>query len=180
MIQVDQLNDEERRDHEGWMREALLEARKAAQLGEVPIGAVVVRDQQIIGRGHNVREMAHLATGHAEIQAIQAANQALGAWRLEGARLYVTLEPCPMCAGAVIMARLDQVIYAAPDPKGGCAGSLMNLLAEDRFNHQPQVIQGVLAQESGRLMRDFFQGLRQRNKARRQAKPEDLSTGGCQ
>lgn len=179
MIKSDQLTLEERILHEKWMQEALLEAQKAAQLEEVPIGAVVVKDNQIIGRGHNIRELARLATGHAEIQAIQAANQTIEAWRLEGASLYVTLEPCPMCAGAIIMARLDKVIYAASDPKGGCAGSLMNLLAEDRFNHQPQVIQGVLAQESSQMMRNFFKDLRQRNKARRR-KEAEISTRPCE
>lgn len=158
------LSPEELAIHHYWMNEAVKEAQKAQALGEVPIGAVIVKDQEIIGRGHNNRETQFAATGHAELIAIQAANQELQAWRLEGATLYVTLEPCPMCAGACVLSRLDRVVYAARDPKGGCSGSLMNLLQEDRFNHQVEVIEGVLAQECGQMMSNFFRDLRMRKK----------------
>ena len=151
-------------EDERWMREAILEAHKAGQLDEVPIGAIIVKDGQIIGRGYNVRETQHDATGHAEIQAIQDANKNLGAWRLEGATLYVTLEPCPMCAGAIINSRIQGLVYGASDPKAGCAGTLMNLLSDSRFNHQVQVTAGVLEDETGQLLRDFFRQLRQRRK----------------
>lgn len=164
LIHVMNLSNEEREDHEYWMKEAMKEALKAQEKDEVPIGAVIVYQGQIIGRGHNIRETQNLATGHAEIQAIEAANHYLGAWRLEGARLYVTLEPCPMCAGAAVLARIDTIIYACRDPKGGCTGSLMNLAQEDRFNHQTQVIEGVLDAACSQMMKDFFKKLRKRKK----------------
>ncbi|PKY90479.1 tRNA adenosine(34) deaminase TadA [Falseniella ignava] len=148
--------------HERWMRQALEEADKAEQLNEVPIGAIIVKDQQIIGRGYNVRETQHQATGHAEIQAIEDANRHQQAWRLEGATMYVTLEPCPMCAGALINSRIQTVVYGASDLKAGCAGTLMNLLQDDRFNHQVEVISGVLAEECGDKLSYFFRKLRLR------------------
>ncbi|MBG9981372.1 tRNA adenosine(34) deaminase TadA [Facklamia sp. DSM 111018] len=151
--------------HVKWMQEAIREARKAESLGEVPIGAVIVKDEKVIARGFNVRESQKQATGHAEIQAILQANQHEQAWRLTGATLYVTLEPCPMCAGAIIMSRIDKVVFGAKDPKGGCVGSLMNLLSDDRFNHQPEVITGILEEECSQLMINFFKKLRQRKKA---------------
>lgn len=163
-ILVDQLTEAERADHEKWMLEAIREANKARAMGEVPIGAVIVNKGQVIGRGHNVRESQKQATGHAEIQAIQEANKNLQAWRLEGTSLYVTLEPCPMCAGALVLARINQVVFAARDPKGGCGGSLMNLLQEERFNHQIQVIEGICAEECSQMMTDFFRALRQSKK----------------
>ncbi|PDO10401.1 MAG: tRNA adenosine(34) deaminase TadA [Candidatus Reconcilbacillus cellulovorans] len=144
-----------------WMREALAEARKAESLGEVPIGAVVVRDGLIVGRGHNLRETLNDATAHAEMIAIRDACSRLGAWRLLGCTLYVTLEPCPMCAGAIVQSRLPRVVFGASDPKAGCAGTLMNLLQEPRFNHRAEVAGGVLADECALLLRRFFQRLRQ-------------------
>lgn len=170
MLEAKQLNEDEKLKHERWMKEALVEAEIAASKGEVPIGAVIVQDGAIIARAHNLRELTHRATGHAEMLAIDQANQHLEAWRLEEATLYVTLEPCPMCAGALIMSRVASVVYGAADPKAGCAGSLMNLLADERFNHQPQVIQGVLEEECGQQLRGFFRELRRRNKARKQEK----------
>src|SRR5690606_17610554 len=126
-------------EHERWMREAIAEAREAEAAGEVPIGAVIVKDGRIIARGHNLRESTRDATAHAEMIAIRAASETIGAWRLLGCTLYVTLEPCAMCAGAIVQARLDKVVYGTSDPKAGCAGTLMNLLQEPRFNHRCEV-----------------------------------------
>ena len=126
------------------MEAAIEEARRAEQLGEVPIGAVIVKEGKIIGRGHNLRETSNDATAHAEMIAIREASKTLGAWRLMGCTLYVTLEPCPMCAGAIVQSRIPLVVYGASDPKAGCAGTLMNLLQEERFNHRAQIISGVM------------------------------------
>lgn len=145
---------------ERWMREALEEAKKAAEIGEVPIGAVIVRDGEIVGRGHNRRETDRDPTAHAEMIAIREAAERLGGWRLIGCSLYVTLEPCPMCAGAILQSRIERVVYGATDPKGGCAGTLMNLLTDERFNHRSQVVPGVLAEECGSFLTGFFRKLR--------------------
>lgn len=147
-------------EHEHWMREAIEEARKAEALREVPIGAVIVQDGRIIGRGHNLRETKHDPTAHAEMIAIREASETLDAWRILNSTLYVTLEPCPMCAGAIIQSRVDRVVYGAPDPKAGCAGTLMNLLQESRFNHRTEVIAGVLQPECSELLSSFFRNLR--------------------
>ncbi|MFD2117091.1 tRNA adenosine(34) deaminase TadA [Paenibacillus yanchengensis] len=144
-----------------WMQQAMEEARKAEQLGEVPIGAIIVKDGQIIGRGHNLRESTHDPTAHAELEAIRQACSQLHAWRLLDCTLYVTLEPCPMCAGAIIQSRIKRVVYGAPDHKAGCAGTLMNLLQEPRFNHETQLTSGVLQEECGQLLTQFFRKLRQ-------------------
>ncbi|EMT50121.1 MULTISPECIES: tRNA adenosine(34) deaminase TadA [Brevibacillus] len=149
-------------DHEKYMRAAMQEAEKAAALGEVPIGAVIVRDGEIVGRGFNLRETKKDPTLHAEMIAIREASARLGGWRLIGCTLYVTLEPCPMCAGAIVQSRIEQVVYGARDPKAGCAGTLMNLLDEQRFNHQVPVIEGVLAEECGQMLKSFFRGLRKK------------------
>lgn len=153
--------------HDDWMNLAIYEALKAGAIGEVPIGAIVVKDDVIIGRGYNLRETGLDPTAHAEMIAIRQASQHLGAWRLSGCTLYVTLEPCPMCAGAIVQGRVDHVVYGASDPKAGCAGTLFNLLEEPRFNHQPTVLAGILEQECGDLLRDFFRSLRQRNASRK-------------
>lgn len=150
--------------HEWFMTEALKEAQKAYDIGEVPIGAVVVLHDKIIGRGHNLRESTHNATSHAEMIAIQEANQHLGQWRLEDCTLYVTLEPCPMCSGAIILSRIKQVVYGAKDEKAGTCGTLMNLVEDTRFNHQASVINGVLESDCQQLLKSFFKALRQRNK----------------
>lgn len=142
------------------MQEAIAEALKAAELAEVPIGAVVVKDGEVIGRGYNLRESAHDPTAHAEILAIQDASKRLGGWRLTGCDLYVTIEPCPMCAGAILNARIDRVLYGAKDPKAGCAGSLMDLLQDGRFNHVTEVLPGLMEAECAELMRNFFRKLR--------------------
>ncbi|WP_018659730.1 tRNA adenosine(34) deaminase TadA [Allofustis seminis] len=147
-----------------FMREAIKEAKKARDIGEVPIGAVIVKDGTIIGRGFNQRETQHQATSHAEIQAIQEANRHLGNWRLENCQLYVTLEPCPMCSGAIIMSRIPEVYFGASDPKGGTAGTLMNLLQEERFNHQSFVESGILEEECAALLTHFFKCLREKRK----------------
>ena len=150
------------------MREALKEAQKAYDQAEVPIGAVVVLNGEIIGRGHNLREKEQDATLHAEIKAIRQANQHLGSWRLEDCELFVTLEPCPMCSGAMILARMKKVVFGAFDPKAGTAGTFMNLLQDSRFNHQVEVEQGVLEDECKEILQQFFKGLRERNKQRKQ------------
>ncbi|MFB5763600.1 tRNA adenosine(34) deaminase TadA [Paenibacillus medicaginis] len=146
--------------HEYWMNQAILEANKAEAIGEVPIGAIIVKNDEIIGRGYNLRETTHDATAHAEIIAIKQASEILGAWRLLDCRLYVTLEPCPMCAGAIVQSRIPTVIYGTTDPKAGCAGTLMNLLQEPRFNHRTEVIQGVLQPQCSALLTNFFRKLR--------------------
>lgn len=147
--------------HEQFMRAALAEAELAYRLGETPIGAVIVRDGQIIARAHNLRESQRDATAHAEMLAIRQANQILGGWRLTRCTLYVTLEPCPMCAGAIVQARIPQLIYAASDPKAGACGSVMDLVRHPELNHQVVVQSGILADTSGQLLRRFFAELRQ-------------------
>ncbi len=153
-------------EHLQWMQEAILEASKAGEKGEVPIGAVIVRDGAIIARGHNLRETSCDPTSHAEMIAIREASVSMQAWRLSGCTLYVTLEPCPMCAGAIVQARLDRVVFGAHDPKAGCAGTLMNLLQEPRFNHRTEVVGGVLEQECGGLLSAFFARLREKRTER--------------
>lgn len=145
---------------EYYMNLAIEEAKKAKHLGEVPIGAIIVKDDEIIARAHNLRETAQQPTAHAEHIAIERASKVVGSWRLEDCTLYVTLEPCVMCAGAIVMSRIPKVVFGAMDPKGGCSGSLMNLLEEPRFNHRASVITGVLENECGDLLRNFFRGLR--------------------
>ena len=148
-----------------YMIAALAEAKKAAAIGEVPIGAVVVHDQQIIGRGYNLRETTQDATQHAEILAIQAACRQLGTWRLEDCSLFVKLEPCPMCAGAMINARIATCYFGATDPKAGVAGTFYNLLEDTRFNHQVAVVPGIQAIASAALLQDFFRAIRAKRKA---------------
>jgi len=142
------------------MRAALAEADKARALGEVPIGAVVVKDGAIIGTGHNLRETRRSALRHAEIDAIEMACANVGAWRLLGCELYVTLEPCLMCAGAIYQARLDRVVFGALDPKAGAMGSLYRVHEDARLNHRLPVVEGVLAEECGQILRDFFKAKR--------------------
>lgn len=155
---------EQQRIKEEWMRVAIEEAKKAEALAEVPIGAIVVHQGQIIGRGHNLRETTQNATTHAEMIAIQEACKAIGSWRLEETQLYVTLEPCPMCSGAMILSRVKEVYFGAYDPKGGTAGTLMNLLEDERFNHQAEVEGGILEEECGELLSMFFRNLRAKKK----------------
>lgn len=152
------------REKEAFMAEAIVEAKKAEALNEVPIGAVVVVGGQIIGRGHNLREQSHDATSHAEMSAIREACKSVDNWRLEQAQLFVTLEPCPMCSGAMLLSRVAEVYYGATDPKGGTAGTLMNLLQDERFNHVAYVESGVLQTECSLLLSSFFRNLRQEKK----------------
>lgn len=144
-----------------FMCEALALARQAAQEGEVPVGAVVVKDGNVIATGRNRRERAHNALAHAEIEALNGACAALGGWRLSGCTLYVTLEPCPMCAGAIINARVDRVVYGADDPKAGSCGSMTNLFALP-YNHSPQLERGVLEEECAAVLKEFFKNLRKK------------------
>jgi tRNA(adenine34) deaminase len=147
-------------DDAAWMREALAEAEQALAQRDVPVGAVAVRDGMVVGRGHNRKEVDADPTAHAEMFALREAARALGSWRLVGVTLYCTLEPCPMCAGAMVAARLPRLVYGADDPKAGAAGSLVELLRDPRFNHQVAVTRGVLAEESQALLERFFAGLR--------------------
>ena len=143
-----------------WMQEALMEAIKAAEMGEVPIGAVIVKDGAIVGRGHNLRETGKDPTLHAEMIAIREAARTLGGWRLTGCTLYVTIEPCPMCAGAILMGRIDRVVYGAADPKAGCVGTFYDLLADERFNHRAEVTAGVMEPECRSIIQAFFKNKR--------------------
>ena len=147
-----------------FMREALQEANKAFGKDEPPVGAVIVRDGEIIARGHNLRESLQDPTAHAEMLAIRAAAANSGGWRLSDCTVYVTLEPCAMCAGAMVLARVYRLVYGADDPKAGAVNSLMNLVSDERLNHQIEVQSGVLAQECGDLLRSFF-FFRRRNKS---------------
>ena len=158
------------------MREALREAELAAALGEVPVGAVVARDGEIVARAHNLRESGKNATYHADLLAIDAACRALGGWRLWQCELFVTLEPCPMCSGAIINSRLRRVVYGAKDPKAGCCGSLTNLFALP-FNHHPVVEQGLLEEESAALLRQFFARLRAKRLAQKAARQGTETAG---
>ena len=158
------------------MREALREAELAAALGEVPVGAVVARDGEIVARAHNLRESGKNATYHAELLAIDAACRALGGWRLWQCELFVTLEPCPMCSGAIINSRLRRVVYGAKDPKAGCCGSLTDLFALP-FNHHPVVEQGLLEEESAALLGQFFARLRAKRLAQKAARQGTETAG---
>jgi tRNA(adenine34) deaminase len=141
---------------EYFMRLALREAERALEHEDVPIGAVVVRDGEVIGVGHNERELRQDPTAHAEILALRQAAAAVGSWRVLDATMYVTLEPCAMCAGAIVLARLPLVVYGCTDPKAGAAGSVLDVLAEERLNHRPEVIGGVRAEQCAALLREFF------------------------
>ena len=144
-----------------WMHQALLEAKKAAALGEIPVGAVIVRDEQVIARAHNRRELDQDAMAHAEVLCIQQACRVLNSWRLSGCTLYVTLEPCPMCSGAIINSRLDRVVYGAKDDKAGCAGSVADLFVMP-FNHTPVIRSGILEEECAAVLSEFFETLRKK------------------
>ena len=146
-------------ERERWMAQALDLAREALEAGEAPVGCVIVRDGAVVGRGRNRREGDCTALGHAEIEAIAEACRTLGGWRLTGCTLYVTLEPCPMCAGAILNARVPVVCYGARDDKAGCCGSVLNLF-EERFNHHPRVYGHILEEECAGLLQEFFENLR--------------------
>lgn len=157
------------------MQQALIEAQKAAALGEVPIGAVIVYQDEIIGRAHNLRETTQNALTHAESMAIQEACKKIGSWRLEETTLYVTLEPCPMCAGAILQSRIPRVVYGARDMKAGCVDSLYRLLNDARFNHECDITEGVMTDECGQILTDFFRALRERKKAEKLARKAQLT-----
>lgn len=157
---------------EKYMKEALKQAKKAYALGEVPIGCVIVYQDKIIARGYNRRNTDKNTLAHAEITAINRASKKIGDWRLEDCTLYVTLEPCQMCAGAIIQSRIPKVVMGCMNPKAGCGGSILNILEMQEFNHQAEVVRGVLEEECSRILQDFFKQLRIRNKeekARRRA-----------
>ena len=148
-----------------FMKEAIRQAKKAYALDEVPIGCVIVQEGKIIARGYNKRNMKKNTLAHAEILAINKASKVLGDWRLEDCTMYVTLEPCPMCAGAIVQARIPRVVIGSMNPKAGCAGSVLNLLQQDGLNHQVEITKGVLAEECSGLMTSFFRELRKKKKA---------------
>lgn len=150
--------------HEKYMKEALKQAKKAYALGEVPIGCVIVHQGKIIGRGYNRRNTDKNTLAHAEITAIRKASKIIGDWRLEECTIYITLEPCQMCAGAIIQARIPEVVMGCMNPKAGCGGSLLNILEDARFNHQAEVTRGILEQDCSELLKLFFTELRERNK----------------
>lgn len=160
-------------DDERYMKEAIKQARKAYALGEVPIGCVIVHEGKIIGRGYNRRNTDKNTLSHAEITAINRASKAIGDWRLEECTLYVTLEPCQMCAGAIVQARIPKVVMACMNPKAGCAGSILNILDMPEFNHQVETTKGVLEEECSRMLKDFFVELRARNKMEKNARKNE-------
>lgn len=155
---------------EKYMREALKQAKKAYALGEVPIGCVIVHEGAIIGRGYNRRNTDKNTLAHAEITAINKASKKIGDWRLEECTLYVTLEPCQMCAGAIVQARIPEVVMGCMNPKAGCAGSVLNILEMPEFNHQVVTTRGVMEQECSDMLKLFFTELRERNKAEKEAR----------
>jgi tRNA(adenine34) deaminase len=157
-----------------YMKEAYRQAKKAYALGEVPIGCVIVHDGKIIGRGYNRRNTDKNTLAHAEITAIKKASKVIGDWRLEECTLYVTLEPCQMCAGAIVQARIPRVVMACMNPKAGCAGSILNILDMPEFNHQVETVKGVMEEECSLMLRTFFKELRIRNKLE---KEENISNG---
>ncbi|MCR4892014.1 MAG: tRNA adenosine(34) deaminase TadA [Lachnospiraceae bacterium] len=162
---------------EKYMRAALKQAEKAYALGEVPIGCVIVCGDRIIGRGYNRRNTDKSTLSHAEITAVRKAVKVIGDWRLEGCTIYITLEPCPMCAGAIVQSRMDRCVIGAMSPKSGCAGSVLNLLEEERFNHQVEMERGVLQEECAAILQRFFRELRIREKALKIMERADIEEG---
>ena len=155
-------------EHEKYMREAIRQAKKAEALGEVPIGCVIVCGDKIIARGYNRRNTDKNTLSHAELNAIRRASKKLGDWRLEGCTLYVTLEPCQMCAGAIVQARIPRVVMGCMNPKAGCAGSVLDMLHEEGFNHQAETESGVLGEECSTMMKNFFKKLRENKNEKRE------------
>lgn len=158
-------------EQERFMKEAIRQARKAYVLEEVPIGCVIVYEGKIIARGYNRRNTDKNTLSHAELNAIRKASKKLGDWRLEGCTMYVTLEPCQMCAGALVQSRIDQVVIGAMNPKAGCAGSVLNLLEVEGFNHKVIITKGVLEEECSQMLSDFFRELREKKKAKKGCLP---------
>ncbi len=157
---------------EKYMKEALKQAKKAGEIGEVPIGCVIVYEDKIIGRGYNKRNTKKSTLAHAELIAIDKASNKMGDWRLENCTMYVTLEPCQMCAGAIVQSRMKKVVMGTMNPKAGCAGSILNLLQIEAFNHQVEIVTGVLEEECSNILQEFFKDLRKRNKLEK----KDLQT----
>ena len=157
---------DEKKIDERFMREAIRQARKAGELMEVPIGCVIVYEGKIIARGYNRRNTDKNTISHAELNAIRKASKKLGDWRLEGCTMYITLEPCQMCAGAIVQARVSRVVIGSMNPKAGCAGSILNLLEMEQFNHQVEVTRGVLQEECSQMLSGFFKELREIKKRR--------------
>lgn len=164
---------EQQRLDEKYMREAIRQAKKAYALNETPIGCVIVHDGKVIGRGYNRRNTDKSPLAHAEIAAIRKASRKLGDWRLEGCTMYVTLEPCQMCSGALVQSRIDEVVIGAMNPKAGCAGSVMNLLEAEGFNHKVKITKGVLEEECSRMLSDFFRELREEKKRRKEERKKE-------
>jgi len=163
-IQMEQEREAKRKTDEIYMRQAIVQARKAAKLSEVPIGCVIVYKDQVISRGYNRRNTDKSTLAHAEMAAIRKASKKLEDWRLEECTLYVTLEPCQMCAGAIVQARIPRVVIGAMNPKAGCAGSVLNILEMKEFNHRAEVVRGVLEEDCSGLLTDFFANLRKKGK----------------
>ena len=164
------MREEKMEQHIKYMKEALKQAKKAYALGEVPIGCVIVYQDKIIARGYNRRNTDKNTLAHAEITAINRASKKLGDWRLEECTLYVTLEPCQMCSGAIIQSRITNVVMGCMNPKAGCGGSILNILEMPQFNHQANVVRGVMEEECSLILQDFFKQLRVRNKEEKAAK----------
>lgn len=160
-------------EDEKFMREALLQAKKAYRIDETPIGCVIVQGDKIIARGYNKRNKKKSALAHAEIAAIQKASKVVGDWRLENCTLYVTLEPCQMCAGAIVQARIKRVVVGSMNPKAGCAGSVLNLLSVEAFNHQAELTTGVLQEECGAMLSAFFRELREKKRRDKELQHRD-------
>ena len=167
---IDELTPEERRIHEKYMDKAIAQAKRAYANGDVPIGCVIVHDDRIIARGFNKRNLKKTTLAHAEILAIEQASKKLGDWRLEECTMYVTLEPCQMCAGAIVQARIPNVVIGCMNPKAGCAGSILNILEMPQFNHQVKVTRGILEVECSQMLKTFFEELRIRNKQEKAAR----------
>ena len=171
------ITDDGRRHFPESAKEAIKQARKAYALGEVPIGCVIVHEGKIIGRGYNRRNTDKNTLAHAEITAINKASKVIGDWRLEECTLYVTLEPCQMCAGAIVQARIPKVVMACMNPKAGCAGSILNILDMPQFNHQVEAVRGVMEEECSRMLKEFFVELRTRNKMEKEARKAEMNNG---
>ena len=167
---------EEQKKDEKYMREAIRQAKKAYALGEVPIGCVIVYQDKIIGRGYNRRTVDKNTLAHAEMVAIRKASKKMNDWRLEGCTMYVTLEPCQMCSGAIVQSRMTRVVVGCMNPKAGCAGSILNLLQMDAFNHQAELTTGVLGEECSQMMKAFFKELRKKKKSVHCASNADSQT----
>jgi tRNA(adenine34) deaminase len=164
---------DEKKIDERFMREAIRQARKAGELMEVPIGCVIVYEGKIIARGYNRRNTDKNTISHAELNAIRKASKKLGDWRLEGCTMYITLEPCQMCAGAIVQARVSRVVIGSMNPKAGCAGSILNLLEMEQFNHQVEVTRGVLQEECSQMLSGFFKELREIKKRKKRVLTEE-------